>query len=285
MSEIETELKEEMLQLLPEARGTSLQEKVLIDLLEKFNFSLSIRQKLNDWIQFKTEEKNILTSFISDLRKQDNIHLLTCPFAEVQKNFNHRFILRLIIHVTEENDTFLNELLQYFKDYRKRPSDTHIKINHWFDHKNVTLIRKQIALFINFSEINVNKNNIVFVVDEEDINKLQGERGVTTILYQNGVPMNFEIPSKPGCLYTTDNSCHNTMLSWRKPVQGSENIQQYMIYGQNRRNYQWKLLLTTVNDIPSATISNLEQGRYRFKIQGITVTGYTEESDVCDTIG
>ncbi|CAF5044808.1 unnamed protein product, partial [Rotaria sp. Silwood1] len=113
----------------------------------------------------------------------------------------------------------------------------------------------------------------------------QRKRVVTTILYQNGVPMNFEIPSKPGCSYVIDNSCHNTILSWRKSAQGSENIEQYMIYGQNRRNHQWKLLLTTVNDTPSAVISNLEEGKYRFKIQGITLAGYTEESDVCDTIG
>ncbi|CAF3819920.1 unnamed protein product [Rotaria sp. Silwood1] len=284
MSEIETGLKEEMMKLLPEVRGASLQEKVLTDILEKFNFSLSVKEKLNDWIQFKNEEKNILTSFINDLRKQEHIHLLTCPFAEVRKNFNQRFILRLIIHVTEENDTFLNELLQYLKDYRKSPNDTNTKIDRWFDQNNLALIRKQIALFIRFSEINVDKKNIVFIVDEENIDKMQRKRGVTTILYQNGVPMNFEIPSKPGCSYVIDNSCHNTILSWRKSAQGSENIEQYMIYGQNRRNHQWKLLLTTVNDTPSAVISNLEEGKYRFKIQGITLAGYTEESDVCDTI-
>ncbi|CAF2838103.1 unnamed protein product [Rotaria sp. Silwood2] len=221
----------------------------------------------------------LLDDFISAKKRFHviNDHILN-------KSVEHMTSLHKVVISLNDIKINLSHLKIFYQTEQKRPSDTHIKINHWFDHKNVTLIRKQIALFINFSEINVNKNNIVFVVDEEDINKLQGERGVTTILYQNGVPMNFEIPSKPGCLYTTDNSCHNTMLSWRKPVQGSENIQQYMIYGQNRRNYQWKLLLTTVNDIPSATISNLEQGRYRFKIQGITVAGYTEGSDVCDTI-
>ncbi|CAF1287756.1 unnamed protein product, partial [Rotaria sp. Silwood1] len=284
MSEIETDIRKEMVKLLPEVRGTSLQEKSLTDLLEKFNFSLSTKQKLNDWIQFKTEEKNIFTSFINDLRKQDNINLLTFPFAEVRKNFNHKFILRLIIHVTEENDTFLNELLQYLEDYSKRDHDTNIKINRWFNQNNLALIQKQITLFIKFAEINVNKNNIVFVVDEEDINKFQRKKGVTTILYQNGVPMNFEIPSRPGRPHVTDNSCQNTTLSWTKPAQGSENIQQYMIYGRNHLNRHWKLLLSTVNDTPSAIISNLEEGKYRFKIQGITLAGYTEESDACDAI-
>ncbi|CAF3943323.1 unnamed protein product, partial [Rotaria sp. Silwood1] len=38
------------------------------------------------------------------------------------------------------------------------------------------------------------------------------------ILYQNGVPMNFEIPSRPGRPHVTDNSCQNTTLSWTKPA-------------------------------------------------------------------
>ncbi|CAF3400494.1 unnamed protein product [Rotaria sp. Silwood2] len=286
MSEIETDIKKEMVKLLPEVRGTFLQEQTLTELLEKFNFSLSTKQKLNDWIQFKTEEKNIFTSFINDLRKQGNINLLRFPFAEVRNNFNQKFILRLVIHVTEEKDTFLNKLLKYLDDYSKRnDDDINIKIDRWLNQNNLLSIRKQIATFIKFAAININKDNIVFIADDEDINRFQRKKGVTTILYQNGVPMNFEIPTEPGCPHVTDNSCDNTTLSWTKPAQGSENIQQYMIYGRKHLSRHWKLLLTTVNNTSSAVISNLEEGKYQFKIQGITLAGYTEESDSCDIIG
>ncbi|CAF1340791.1 unnamed protein product [Rotaria sordida] len=129
ISEIEIDIRRQMKELLPKIRGTSLEERTLTDLFEKFNISLSTEQKLNNWIQFKTEEKNIFTTFINDLRKQNNIHLLTSSFTEVQKNFNHEFILRLIIHVTEENDPFLNELFQYLNDPTKRQIDKNIKID------------------------------------------------------------------------------------------------------------------------------------------------------------
>ncbi|CAF1340775.1 unnamed protein product [Rotaria sordida] len=109
-------------------------------------------------------------------------------------------------------------------------------------------------------------------------------KGVTTILYQNGIPINFKIPSKPGRPYATDASCQHTTLSWTKPAYGSESIHQYMIYGQNHLNSQWKLLLTTVDATPSAILSNLEEGQHQFKIQGITLAGYTDESDISDII-
>ncbi|CAF1124808.1 unnamed protein product [Rotaria sordida] len=284
ISEIEIDIRRQMMELLPKIRGTSLEERTLTDLFEKFNISLSTEQKLNNWIQFKTEEKNIFTTFINDLKKQNNIHLLTSSFTEVQKNFNHEFILRLIIHVTEENDPFLNELFQYLNDPTKRQIDKNIKIDCWFNQNNLASIQKQITLFIKFAKYNVDKKNIVFIVDEQYINKFEMNKGVTTILYQNGIPINFKTPSKPGRPYVTDASCQHTTLSWTKPTYGSESIQQYKIYGQNHLNSQWKLLLTTVNATQSAVISNLEEGQYQFKIQGITLAGYTDENDISDII-
>ncbi|CAF4606097.1 unnamed protein product [Rotaria sp. Silwood2] len=66
ISEIEIDIRRQIMILLPQIRGMSLEERALTDLLEKFDISLSTKQKLNNWIQFKTEEKNIFTAFIDN---------------------------------------------------------------------------------------------------------------------------------------------------------------------------------------------------------------------------
>ncbi|CAF4936406.1 unnamed protein product, partial [Rotaria sp. Silwood2] len=104
------------MQLLPKIRDGSMKEIDLTNLLINLDLSPSNKQKLNDWIQFKTKEINRFKVFRNNLRKQDNIHQLSCSFDEVRKNFKYKFILRLIIHVTEKNDTSLNEIFQYFNN-------------------------------------------------------------------------------------------------------------------------------------------------------------------------
>jgi hypothetical protein len=285
MTEIKSDIRRQMIKLLPKIRGKSVEEKALTHLLKNLDWSSLSKQKINNWIQIKTDEINIFTKFINDLRKQNNIQLLTSSFSKLQKNFNCELILCLIIHVTQKNDRFLNEFFQYLDGSFKQQNDTDNKIDCWFNQNKLVLIQKEIAQFIKFAKNNINKQNVKFIVDEQYIDEFEMKKGVTITLYQNGVPINFKIPSKPGRPYATDASCQNTTLSWTQPADGGESIQQYEIYGQSNLNQQWKLLFTTVDATQSAILSNLVVGKYQFKVQGITLAGYTSESDASNIIG
>ncbi|CAF4484752.1 unnamed protein product [Rotaria sp. Silwood2] len=286
LPEIEIHMRNQMMQLLPKIRGGSMKEIALTDLLKSLDLSLSNKQRLNDWIQFKTDEINIFKDFRNDLRKQDNIHQLSCSFIEVQKNFKSEFILRLIIHVTEKNDSFFNEIFQYFNNNNITKSINQYPNKHyWFNQNNFPLIQNQISLFIEFARYNYSKTNIEFIVNEEYADEFQMNKGVTCILYQNGVPINFEIPSRPGQPYATNVSDHSLTLNWSKPIYGSQSIQQYKIYCKNISNNKWNLLLTTSNAALSVHIPNLMKGKYLFKIQGTTLVGDTASSNTSNIIG
>lgn len=113
---IEYDIRRKMMKLLPEIRGYLAHEKAFIDLLTAFDWHSLTEQKINSWIQFKTEEINLFTKFVNDLKSANNIHVLTSSSAEYETNMDAEVSVRLIIHFTENNDRFLSEISQHLGD-------------------------------------------------------------------------------------------------------------------------------------------------------------------------
>ncbi|CAF1333237.1 unnamed protein product [Didymodactylos carnosus] len=110
-------------------------------------------------------------------------------------------------------------------------------------------------------------------------------RGVSVILYQNGISVNFQIASKPGKPIATGVTHQSITLKWSKPNCSSQSVQQCKIYYQKNPDDQWTQLSTTEDSTESSVISNLApETTYRFKIQAITLAGDTAESDVSSRI-
>lgn len=279
---MEKDIREKVMKLLPEIRSNLVDEAALIGFLNKLDWLLSIKQKLNEWIEFKVQEINIFTKFIDELRKQNTINVLQSSF---QPESDVEFNLRLIVHFTAKADPFLDKVLAYLTENVKEEQDLNINADFWINANNCLSIQKEIDLFLKFVQYNFNQKNIKFFVDEEFIDEYEMRKGVTTILYRNGVPVKFKIPSRPGQPYATEHSCQNTTLIWGKPGYGSESIKKYRIYGKSSVDPQWTLLLTTANATPRAVLSNLLVGNYQFKTQGVTLAGYTDESDASNIIG
>ncbi|CAF3544711.1 unnamed protein product [Rotaria sp. Silwood1] len=282
--EVDTQMRNQLTKLLPNIRSGSMKEIDLTNLLNNCDLSLTNKRSIDEWIQLKTKEINELYNFQKDLEKQSHICLLTCSFVEVQKQFTSKFILRLIFHLTEKSDSPSMKIFQCFDDKVKNSTNQYTKTGSWFNENNIKTIKKQILSFIRFVELNSSKTNIKFIVNEEYADEFQMKKGVTCILYQNGIPIDFEIPSEPGQPYATNVSDHSLTLCWSKPIDGSQSIQHYKVYRNNCLDKAWKLLLTTDDTILSVNISDLSNGRYQFKIQGVTLVGDTLESDASDEI-
>ncbi|CAF3408299.1 unnamed protein product [Rotaria socialis] len=279
ISEIEVLLRNQFVELLPKIRAGSIEENTLQDRLGTLNLFSSDKRRLDDWIELNKKKIELFEMILNQIRTQENIHRLTCSFAEFQKNFKNKFILRLIIHITEKNDSFLNEIFQYFNHKKSQFTYQGTKKENWFNKENIASMKQQVSLFVNFAQHNHSKSNIQFIIDEEYTDEFQMNQGLSYILYQNGVPTDFEMPSKPGKPFVTNVSEHNLTLDWSKPTNGSRSIQQYKIYRKTISHNKWELLLTTVDSRLSVNISNLGNGKYQFKIQGITLAGDTDESD------
>ncbi|UJR20439.1 hypothetical protein I4U23_023570 [Adineta vaga] len=242
------------------------------------------KKKIDNWIQFITEGIRILMNFNVLLAKSDNI--FPSKSSSFQENQPHisRFILRLIIHVTEKYDPFLNEMFQYLIDNTNHYVNTSTKINCWFSQDNFTSIQNKIILFSEFAQENRKNADVQYFVEEQYADVFHMNKDVSIILYRNGIITNFEIPSRPGQPRATNISADNLTLTWLKPIYGSQTIQQYKVYGQIDGTNRWALLHISANDTPCTVISKLPEGKYRFKIKGITIIGDTTESDPSDIV-
>jgi hypothetical protein len=176
-------------------------------------------------------------------------------------------------------------MIKYLYDDTNKLNHQNPKIDYWYKQNNFALIRNKVTLFSEFAAVNIGKQNIRFIAEQQYVDDFQMNKDVSIILYQNGVPTNFEIPSRPGQPYANDTTSQSVTLIWSKPIYGRQSVQQYKIYSRINLNTPWTLLLITTDATPSAVISNLIQEIYQFKIQGITRAGDTAESDVSNVIG
>ncbi|CAF1372558.1 unnamed protein product [Didymodactylos carnosus] len=284
ISEFESNTKRKLLEILPKIRSGNMEEKELANLFKQVDRSPFNKQNLEVWLEKKAQEIEILTNFVSILAQEKNIDWSQSSLDKARSNVNHKFIFRLIIHVIGKNDSFLQNMCQYLQDDAFNRTHEETSIHHWFDQDDAfESSRQNITLFIKFAEANKENKNCQLVADEQYSDDFEKKKGISIISYEGGRRTNTKIPSEPE-LHATVLADRTVKIEWSKPQFGSETVQKYEIYGLKNSNNQWNLLSTTTDPTKSTIISNLN-GKYQFKIKGITLFGVTPESDISNTIG
>ena len=143
--------------LLPDIRAGIKEEIILINLLENIDLYSINKKNLENWIQFQTEEVRVLTSFFDQLGEQVNINMLESLLFKAKNNLNYEFVLRLVVHVIEKNDFFLNEMFENLNDNTNKQNKRNTKTDCWFNGNEFVLIRNKIALFAKFAQVNSTK--------------------------------------------------------------------------------------------------------------------------------
>lgn len=286
IAEFRTDVKKQIIELMPKIRGGTTEEIELANLFKRINLSPFNKQKLADWLDLKTKELERVNGFVRILSKEANIGTSSSSLDEALSDLNCEFTFCLAIHVVEKDDLFLREMYQYLNDNTWTQVNQPASIIHWLDQPSVLeSVRTSMRSFLEFAKANNHKENIKFVVDEQYSDKHKVGKGASAILYQNGTVVSFQIPSKPGKPQATDITYEKIMLTWPKPNYGSEYVQQYKIYAQKNSDHQWTQLSITDNPTESQLISNLmPETIYKFKIQASTVAGDTAESELSDPI-
>ncbi|CAF1530052.1 unnamed protein product, partial [Rotaria magnacalcarata] len=221
ISQLQIDVKRQIIELLPKIRGGTVEEVMLANLFRRINLSPFNKQKLNDWLNLKAKELERVKGFIQILAKEENISTSTFSLDEALSDLNCEFTLCLVIRLMEKNDLFLNEMYRYLNDNTYEQLNQSTTIVHWIDQPTVVeLIRRNMRLFLEFAKENNNKENIKFVVDEQYSDNYNMIKGALIILYQNGTPIEFQIPSKPGKPIATNITHESVMLTWSKPTHG-----------------------------------------------------------------
>ncbi|CAF1519844.1 unnamed protein product [Didymodactylos carnosus] len=282
ISEFKIAMKKRLMELLPKIRGGTVEDIELANLFKQVSLSPFNKQKVANWLNLKAKEISRVKAFIDIVKKEENVSTSPSSFDEALSDVHCEFTLCLVIHLIEKNDSLLNEMYQYLHDTTYELNCQNTTPVHWIDQQVVIdSIRTNIRLFLEYAKANSNKQNIKFVVDEQYSDERNMARGVSVILYQNGISVDFQIASKPGKPIETGVTSQSITLKWSKPNYGSQSVQQYKIYYQKNPDDQWTQVSTTEDPTESSVISNLApETTYRFKIQAITLAGDTAESDV-----
>ncbi|CAF0872189.1 unnamed protein product [Adineta steineri] len=285
IDQFENDVKKKMMELLPKIRGNGVDEVILRDFLKQVQSSPFNRQKLSDWITLTkreiTMESNFIQPCIEDPRVDSSPNALDKALSDLQCVH----IICLSIHLTNKNDSYLQDLSCYLDGiaFDKYEGTTQ---SSWLDEEDVLAeIREKVLIFFNLLKSNADNRKIQFVITDKYIDKQKNLEGIFLNFYEKGRKKNVQIPSKPGQPIATEINDDHVLVTWKKPQNGNNNVQQYKIIYSKENDEESKLVLTAANDSDSLLIQNLTPNTaYIFKVQVLTTIGLVISSDMSDLI-
>lgn len=300
LSEVQRDIKKQMVVLLPHIRGTGKEEKDLFDLFKRFDLSPFNKRKLTSWLEDKEKEIALLETFVAALTKYKNSNIMvkSSSLENVLGDISYQYILCLSFRFNEENEPQLMDMLDYLLGTYELKSRQ--ESSAWFnDQIMISKIRTDLRQFIEFAAGNSNVNkNIKFIVNEEY--SLGSAKQAALVLYENGIKINcFMVPSKSGAPYAKAVTHDSVTLEWTDAQSGSKEVRKYKIMyckcndddqistNENRQE-KWMEVLTKDNTKMMCVTDLPWKTAFVFKVQSITAVGLSAVSDsslLIETLG
>ena len=159
--------------------------------------------------------------------------------------------------------------------------------NPWF--KSGAIIRDlriKAKQFTSFAEGNKNNKNIKFIItDTSDDDSSAIESAAAIVLYEYGVPTEFEPPSRPRDKPVAIDISHEKIhLTWKQPEFGTNSIKHYTVLYCTTSDKERKEEKTE-KAVTSITIHQLApETKYIFKVRAECDCGFSQESEDSDAI-
>ncbi|CAF3850715.1 unnamed protein product [Rotaria sp. Silwood1] len=283
--ELEMDIQNTMKELLPNIRGNSIDETALDDYLKTIQSSSFNCQALHKWINIKRREIIMEDTFVRSIVEEEKeyVHLSPSALDDMLNDIRCDFVFCLSFHLTDENDSFLNDLRNYLdhKTSIQSPNETRIS---WVENEEmITSRRKNVKLFHELVKANRRNHKIRFVINDQYKDKKLD--GILIHFYENGLKKDFEIPSKPDRPVSKEIYHDRVLLAWTKPPHSHDHMSQYKILYKQKKHKHWTSSLTAINDPQAILIENLRSNvEYTFKMQVMSNIGVVMESDSSDPI-
>ena len=274
--------------LLPQIREGGMEESQLADLLkakEKSPFSYS---HLLSWLKTKEQEIKVLGVYHKNIQEVGKIEFALVPgdLEAIISDLTYKHVVCLSLNMAFSEDQCLQQMEAYL---RTKDSNLQAKTpTSWTKDKELMSgVRKRVLQFISFAKANKEKEQIKFIV--ADCSEEDSEGGSELILYENGVPENFDPPLHPRNVKpsSSDDITECSIgLTWSKPEYGSESVDSYTVwYGKvGDLDHTWKIK-EIKGDETAATIDGLEaETEYSFKVCAECEAGASEYSQVSKPI-
>lgn len=269
---------------LPLIRGGGAEESELAEVLRKKHSSPFNSKNLNDWIDCKEKEINILKSFTRMMKNTTTISSQNILHEELLNADN---AVCFIFTSLESNEPYLSASLNYLKgESSERCSQEQqnydVEKEQWYLSSNIAdEMRTKVKLFSDFAVANTETKSTAFLTVGLPDEKHEGS---TIYLYKDGlcVSKNFVPPSKPERVTVADITHNSVTLNISPPLFGADNITfsvEYCVSGQE----EWKQKIQPKAE--EITVSPLQPNtEYMIRCRAVTSAGVGPANIIDDTI-
>ncbi|XP_044860253.1 stonustoxin subunit beta-like [Mauremys mutica] len=284
--------QQQLARILPAIRGAEAEERALVDILKSKEQSPFNTQRLNEFLDTKEQEMNLVDSYLARLQ---NVEVISSK-SELEKIVlcpKHDSVVCFTLTSLHNKEPYLSDLtfwlrrqfLEKIHDSASANSPSEKSDSkQWFENEKIRRkARKFAKSFLDFTNINKSHGNTQFIVasvPDED------HPGATIYLYEDGelVSTSFEPPSKPlpplidGIRHNCVQLTFNPSDFERAAISGYR--AEYRIVGQEN----WTAVNVNNTQVTFTVTGLRANTEYQFRYAAVTKPGLSESSDVSDPV-
>ena len=262
--------------LLPKVRGGGEEEAKLAELLEMNYKSPLSCEKVSSWIKEKKKEVDILTVYLTDLKKHEiQFAFESDEMVTLTSGLSADSVLCFDFNIPAGKDSQLQRIENYLHG-RRVEQELQLTLTSWYKSQE---LRQQLQRFVSFVTRNCKDSACKYVVTngyDSDSSRL----GVM-LVFIDACPTEFEPPDQPGVPLASSKTHDSLQLSWDKPKYGSDSVQSYIVAYRSvddPPSDQWS---TQTSSEECLVLTKLTPGSlYHFKVTAQSAVGSSPESEV-----
>ena len=267
--------------LLPRIRGSKADEKELADLIYFIETSPFSSQLMEKYLKGKGREIKQLSQHLKNLERQSAIKFdfqsTSCDLEMMTTDDEIEYVVCFAFNVTSDTSNYIKNLETFLKAGKTNLAES----KEWFEKADMSkCLRSKLKRFSDFVKVNSDSETSAFVVT--DRNEETDASGPAVILYDNGVPVDFQPPGKPGALMADNVTNDSVSLTWTKPAVGCDEVTSYKVLYRSSGDPHYKVI-TNTPETSIRVISLTPSTEYHFQIQAVSGPGLSAESDPCTT--
>lgn len=278
--------------LVPQIRSGEQEKEKELD--KTFSAASQHLEHLSSWLAQKEEEVKILTTYLDSMKGIRRAYSPSDVYAAIN-NVTYKHVLCITMKASEKDDR------KFSIDVN--PEDTAVP---WYKSPNlISDMRQKVKQFKDFANANKENKDLLCLVADGSATISDGNCAAIT-LYEEGKPIEFELPSQPGKPKATIITQDSIQLAWAKPQYGAQNVTSYIIsycphndsdkpgcdsdkpdHDSDKPGHAsdkpWKTQKTEgVQE--AATVTGLaHETAYDFKINAVCDLGISADSEISDT--
>ncbi|XP_053873642.1 stonustoxin subunit alpha-like [Malaclemys terrapin pileata] len=284
--------QQQLARILPAIRGGGVEEGALVDILKSKEQSPFNTQRLNEFLDTKEREMNLVDSYLTRLQNVEVVSSET-ELEKVVLSHEHDSVVSFTLTSIHNKEPYLSDLnfwlqrqfLEKIHDSASA-SSPYEKSNskQWFEDEEIRRkARKFAKSFLDFTNVNKSQAKTRFIVasvpDEE-------HPGTAIYLYGDGelVSTNFEPPSKPLPAQIDGIRHDRVQLTFNPAAYGRAAISGYRAEYRIVEQENWTAVNVN-NTHGTFTVTGLRANtEYQFRYAAVSKPGLSESSDVSDPV-